>query len=182
MSFPAEKGGYFNKRGEEINFSEKRFQFWLENIPEDIRRLEHDLLKGQRELLHSNLHGFDNRKKVGRFTLIPGFSEDVREASWEQFQKSFLWGEERKERFAKIIEQTRVDLPILLEKHSKIIPADKIKLVALGGSSLYGPRQEGQRLSDVDLNFLIDEENSRLNFQVYPDVRKTEETPYHPLG
>lgn len=182
MAFSPEKGGYLNKKGEEIDFSEKRFRFWLENIPPDVRRLEHDLLKGQRELLHSNLYRFDNKRKVGRFTLIPGFTDDVREASWENFQTSFLWGEKRKERFAEIIEQVRTDLPSLIEKHSKIIPRDKIKLIALGGSSLYGPRQEKQRLSDVDLNFLIDEKTDELNFQVYPDIHKPEEIPYHLFG
>jgi hypothetical protein len=182
MAFSPEQGGYFNKKGEEIDFNEKRFQFWLESIPPDMRRLEHDLLKGQRELLHSNLYRFDNKRKVGRFTFIPGFTDDVREASWEDFQSSFLWGEERKERFAKIVERTRTDLPSLIEKYSKIIPQDKIRLVALGGSSLYGPRQEKQRLSDVDLNFLIDEKTDKLNFQVYPDIHKPEETPYHLFG
>jgi len=44
MNFSPEKGGYFNKKGEEIDFSEKRLQFWLENIPPDVRRLQHDLL------------------------------------------------------------------------------------------------------------------------------------------
>jgi hypothetical protein len=182
MDFSPEKGGYINKKGQEIDFNEKRFQFWLESIPPDIRRLEHDLLKGQRELLHSNLYRFDNRRKVGRFTVIPGFTEDVREAFWEDFQASFLWGEERKKRFSEIIEKARVDLPELLEKHSKIIPRDKIKLIALGGSSLYGPRQEKQRLSDVDLNFLIDERTDKLNFQVLPDIHKPDETPYHLFG
>src|SRR5258708_5234970 len=175
MDFSPEKGGYFNKKGEEIDFSEKRLQFWLENISPDMRRLEHDLLKGQRELLHSNLYRFDNRRKVGKFTLIPGFTDDIREASWENFQDSFLWGEERKKRFIKIVEQARADLPNLLEKHSKIIPAEKIKLIALGGSSLYGPREEGERLSDVDLNFLIDEKTDKLNFQSLPDIHKPEE-------
>lgn len=182
MDFSPEKGGYFNRKGEEIDFNEKRLQFWLENIPSDIKRLEHNLWKGQRELLHSNLYSFDNQKKVGRFTQIPGFTDDAREASWENFQDSFLWGEERKKRFVEIVEQARIDLPELLERHSRIIPADKIKLIALSGSSLYGPRQEGERLSDIDLNFLIDEETDKLNFQVLPDVRKSEEIPYHLFG
>jgi hypothetical protein len=182
MDFSPERGGYLNKKGEEIDFSKKRFQFWLETIPPDIRRLEHDLLKGQRELLHSNLYRFDNRRKVGRFTLIPGFTDDLREASWENFQDSFLWGEDRKKRFAEIIEQTQADLPKLLEKHSRIIPRNKIKLIALAGSSLYGPRREGERLSDVDLNFLIDEKTAKLNFQDLPDIHKPEDVPYHLFG
>lgn len=147
-----------------------------------MRRLEHDLLKGQRELLHSNLYRFDSKRKVGRFTLIPGFTDDIQEASWENFQASFLWGEERKRRFAEIIERAKIDLPELVEKHKKLIPKDKIGLIALGGSSLYGPREEGQRLSDVDLNFLIDEKTDKLNFQVLPDIHKPEEIPYHLFG
>jgi hypothetical protein len=182
MNFSPEKGGYFNKTGEEIDFSEKRFQFWMESIPPDLRRLEHDLLKGQRELLNSTLYRHDNTKKVGRFTVLPAFTDEIREASWEDFQDSFLWGEERKERFAQIIEQARIDLPELMEKHSKIIPKDKIKLIALGGSSIYGPRQEGERLSDVDLNFLIDEKTDKLNFQSLPDIHKPDEIPYHLFG
>lgn len=182
MAFSPEKGGYFNKAAEEIDFSEKRFQFWMESVPPDLRRLEHDLLKGQRELLHSTLYRHDNNKKIGRFTVMPAFTDDVREASWEAFQESFLWGEERKERFAEIIERARADLPALMEEHSDIIPKDKIKLIALGGSSLYGPRQEGERLSDVDLNFLLDERTAKLNFQVLPDIHKPEEIPYHLFG
>lgn len=182
MAFSPERGGYFNKKGEEIDFSEKRFQFWLENIPPDIRRLEHDLLKGQRELLLSNLYQHDNRRKVGRFLLIPGYSEEARGASWEEFQDSFLWGEERKERFAEIVEQARADLPSLIEKHKKIIPRNKIKLIALAGSSLYGPRKEGTRLSDVDVNFLLDERTARRNFDILPDIHKPEEIPYHLFG
>ena len=81
-----------------------------------------------------------------------------------------------------IINQARADLPELIEKYSGIIPKDKIKLIALGGSSLYGPRQEGERLSDVDLNFLIDEKTDKLNFQVLPDIHKPEEIPYHLFG
>ena len=182
MDFSPEKGGYFNNAGEEIDFSEKRFQFWMESIPPDLRRLEYDLLKGQRELLHSTLYRHDNTKKAGRFTVLPAFTDKERADSWEHFQESFLWGEERKERFAHIVEQARANLPDLMEKHADIIPKDKIKLIALGGSSLYGPRQEGERLSDIDLNFLIDEKTDKLNFQVLPDIHKPEETPYHLFG
>ncbi len=182
MAFSPEKGGYFNKKGEEIDFSEKRLQFWLENIPPDIRRLEHDLLKGQRELLLANFYQHDNQSKKGRFILIPGYTEEARQASWEEFQASFPWGEERKERFANIIKQTRADLPSLLEKNSDVIPKDKIKLIALAGSSLYGPRKQGERLSDVDVNILLDEKTAKRNFDLLPDIRKTEEIPYHLFG
>ena len=182
MKSSFERGGYLNKEGEEIDFSEKRFQFWLENIPPDLRRLEHDLLKGQRELLHSTLYRHDNTRKIGRFTVLPAFTDESRETSWENFQDSFLWGEDRKKRFMEIIEQARIDLPALIKRYSKIIPHNKIKLIALGGSSIYGPRQEGQRLSDIDLNFLIDEKSDKLNFQVLPDIHKTEEIPCHLFG
>ena len=30
MDFSPEKGGYLNNAGEEIDFNEKRFQFWME--------------------------------------------------------------------------------------------------------------------------------------------------------
>lgn len=182
MAFSPEKGGYVNKEGKEIDFNEKRFQFWMENIPPDIRRLEHDLLKGQRELLLSDLYRHDNRHRAGRFVLIPGYSEEMREASWEEFQESFLLGEERKERFTKIVEQTRADLPALLEKNKSVIPKSRIKLIALAGSALYGPRKEGERLSDIDLNFLLDEKTPKRNFDILPDIHKPEETPYHLFG
>jgi hypothetical protein len=139
-------------------------------------------VKAQRELFHANLYRFDKKRKAGRFTIYPGFTDDIREASWEDFQESFLWGEERKNRFSEIVERTRADLPGLLEKHSEIIPKDKIKLIALGGSSLYGPRKPSERLSDVDLYFLIDEKSNKLNFQVLPDIHKSEEIPYHLFG
>ncbi len=169
--------------GKMVDFSKKRLQFWLETVPPDLRRLEYELYKRNRKLISADLYKLEHKKKYGRFTFMPGFTEDLEQNAWENFRDSFLKGGDRKERFSEIVNMAQRDLPMILEKYSTIIPKDKVKLIALGGSSFYGPRRTNERLSDVDLNFLIDEETDSLNFNVWPDSGSfSKETPYHLFG
>lgn len=181
-SSPEEKP-YLDTEGNEINFDEKRLKFWLETVPSDLRRLGYEFYKRNRQLINANLYRFENQKEHGRFTVVPGFTDDLNDEAWEEFRNSFLKGEERKERFSEIVESAQRDLPMLLEKNADVIPEDKIKLIALGGSSFLGPRKSGEKLSDIDLNFLIDQEDDTLNFDVFLDAEAPPEIlPYHLFG
>lgn len=45
MNFEGKGLPYLNKKQTPVNFERKRFEFWLENVPSDIRRWEYDLWK-----------------------------------------------------------------------------------------------------------------------------------------
>lgn len=178
-----EKNPYFDEEGNIVNFNEKRLKFWLETVPSDLRRLEYELYKRNRWLINADIYQLENQKKHGRFIVTPGFTDDLNDASMEEFRSSFLKDRERKDRFSEIIESVKRDLPMLLEKNTDVIPQDKIKLIALSGSSFLGPRRPGERLVDTDLNFLIDQEDDSLNFDILPDGDDCSESiPYHLFG
>lgn len=178
-----EKNPYLDEEGNIINFNEKRLKFWLETVPSDLRRLEYEFYKRNRQLINADIYRLENQKKHGRFIVAPGFTDDLNDASMEEFRGSFLKEGERKERFSEIIESVQRDLPMLLEKNIDVIVQDKIKLIALGGSSFLGPRKPGEKLADIDLNFLIDQENDSLNFDILPDGDdRSKSIPYHLFG
>lgn len=183
MESSQEKNPYLDREGNEIDFDKKRLKFWLETVPSDLRRLEYEFYKRNRQFINADLYRFENKEEHGRFTIVPGFTDDLNDEALEEFRNSFLKGEERKERFSEIVESTQRDLPMLLEKNADVIPEDKIRLIALGGSSFLGPRKSGKKLSDIDINFLIDQEDDRLNFDVLPDAEAPPEAiPYHIFG
>jgi hypothetical protein len=173
---------YLNTEGNPIDFNKKRLEFWLETIPPDLRRLEYELYKRNRRLINANVYKLGHKQQHGRFTLMPAFGEELDYNAWEKFQDSFLKGDERKERFSEILESAKRDVPSLVQEHAETIPENKIKLVALGGSSFIGPRREGEFLSDIDLNFLLDQENNKYNFDILPTGKDKEKTPYHLFG
>jgi hypothetical protein len=181
MKFSPETVPYLDVEGNPIEFGKKRLQFWLETVPSDLRRLEYELYKRNRKLINANLYKSEHKKKYGRFTVMPAFTEELDYNAWERFQESFLKGEGRKDRLSKILESAKGDIPHLLEEHVKVIPANETKLIALAGSSILGPRRENELLSDVDLNFLLDREDGKENFDILP-TEESEKIPYHLFG
>jgi len=174
---------YKNKRGENVDFEKKRFQFWLETVPEDIRRLEYELSKRYRNLLHANLYKIDNKQEHGRFLLFPGFDEAAEKNTWGEFKKSFLSGSERIDTLNSIISSVKENISEIILKAGISIDDESVKLIALGGSSFYGPRRSGERLSDVDIYILLDKKDSDNNFEVFPKTSDAEtEVPYHIIG
>ena len=92
-------------------------------------------------------------------------------------------GQERRERFLEIARDAERDLPDIISKYLGSISGDKILLAALSGSSVYGPRRPGQRLSDVDIGFLLDSDNPSLNFEVKHEQTMADfGTPYGIVG
>lgn len=179
MRFNTEGVPYLNSKEKKVDFEKKRFEFWLETVPVDIRRLEFNLFIRQRKLFHADVYRNDKREKNGRFTSFPEFTEDADKGMWKIYRESFLKYPEGIDRLEKILEKVRGDIPRIIDEYSDKIPAEKLQIVALGGSGFYGPRRAGEFLSDIDLNFLIDEETSQLNFEKLPDNNSLDEFQYH---
>lgn len=114
------------EEGDSVDFDKKRLRFWLETVPPDLRRLEYELYKRNRKLINANLYKYENKRRYGRFTMMPAFTEELEYNAWENFQNSFLKGEERKKRFSEILESAKNDVPVLLKEHGKIIPREEI--------------------------------------------------------
>lgn len=157
---------YLDNEGVEVDFEAKRLKFWLETVPEDIRRLEYELWRRKRILHHANLFRFRHKEKFGRFTIKPPYTETQEKIDWEEFARSFLMGNERKERFQEIVQTVEQDIPRFLELYKDQIPLDRVLLIALSGSSVYGPRRRDEYLSDLDIGFLLDSPQSELNFEI----------------
>src|SRR3989304_6471387 len=130
-----EKRPYLDKQGNEVDFEAKRLKFWLETVPEDVRRLEYGLWRRKRLLFHSNLFRFDHKRNAGRFTTKPPYTHEQEHIDWQEFSNSFLMGQERRERFQEIIQEVERDLPEIIDRYIGSVPNDKILLVALSGSS-----------------------------------------------
>jgi len=179
MRFNTEGIPYLKAEGKIIDFEKKRLDFWLETVPSDIRRLEFDLIVRYRKLFHANFYRHNKREKHGRFTVIPEFTMDIDQNIWKAYKESFLKYPEGVNQLEKILEKVRQDVPGIINEYSDKIPAEKLQMVALGGSGFYGPRRPGEFLSDIDLNFLIDEETNRLNFEQLPEANNSDEFQYH---
>lgn len=181
MKFEDASGPYLNKEGQPINFEKKRFQFWLENVPPDIRHIEYDFWQNYRTMVHARMHDEDRMKIMRGFHVFPAFDADSEEQYWQKFSKSFLTGGERLERMRAIEARALADLHIIFETH-KEIDQGKVRLVALGGSSAYGPRKQDTLLSDVDLFFLLDSTTPEHNFDIRPREEEENKVPYHLIG
>lgn len=150
----SEKGTpYFDKELHEIDFESRRFRFWLETVPPDIRRLEYELWRRYRILHHISLYQHEHREHKGRFKIKPPYTEEQEKIDWKTFSSTFLLGEERKKRFQEIVSQTENDLPRIMDFYGEKMPDDHVDIIALAGSAVYGPRELGARLSDIDLRF-----------------------------
>jgi len=168
---------YIDSDSKIADFEKKRLAFWLDTVPSDVRRLEYELWKGYRSLHHLGVRQFDTREKIGgRHVLLKPFTEQDKKDSWQEFQESFLHGEDRRIRFQEILEQAKLDIPTILDRLPQEV-RDKVRIIAITGSSAYGPRRAGERLSDIDINILIDTEDGLLNFEQRPSVE--DKTPYH---
>lgn len=174
---------YIDKKGKEVDFESKRLKFWLETVPSDVRRVEYALWKRYRIFHHLNLYQFEQKRDIGRFAFRPPYTSEQEEIDWKDFSHSFLIGEDRKKRFNEIIYQTEMDLPKIFEAFGDRFPKEHIDIVALTGSTAYGPRKPEARFSDTDLRFLFDVPNDSMNVEVMPDLALKElGTPYHLIG
>lgn len=167
----------------EVDFRNKRLDFWLRTVPDDLWRYEYELWKRYRALFYIKKHEYDTTQRYGRFTYRPAYTDEMRSRDWREFENSFLLGDERKERLENIIEQTTKDLPTLLDAASAHVRDSSFRLVALFGSSVYGPRRPGEVLSDVDVHFLLNNEGTEYNFEITPRyTTESQEIPYHLVG
>lgn len=177
-----EKIPYIDRSGKEVDFEAKRLKFWLETVPEDVRRIEYDLWKSRRVLLHADIYRSEHKRRFGRFTVKPGYDKEQEKIDWQAFAQSFLMGNERKERFLEIVAEAEKNVPKFLERYSAI-PRDKVLLIALAGSSVYGPRRAGEFRSDFDIDVLLDQEKPILNFHVTHDQARADfGQPYEITG
>lgn len=178
----SESRPYLNNEGGEVDFYNKRLQYWLETVPGDIRRLQYEMWLHRREYLNQNKFLYDYYKKnwPARGGKVPSFTDKDSEEYWKEYRASFLHGDERQERFRMIIEQTKESLPKMLESKEIGKNRDKILLVALSGSSVYGPRKQEASLADIDVTFLMDSENSEYNFDIIPKGDKP--SSFHLFG
>lgn len=176
-----ERKPILDRKGQEVDFESKRLKFWLENVPEDIRRLEYELWKRYRVIHHARLFQFEQKKKAGRFTIVPPYPEGQQQVDWKDFSESFLVGDERKERSQDIVNQTQIDISQIIETG---LPsqADKILLAVLSGSSVYGPRKSEEQLSDIDIHFLFDTPTGEHNTEIFPGKLSGFSQPYHIIG
>ncbi len=174
---------YQLQEGVPVDFERKRLDFWLRTVPEDVRRMEYELWKRYRILHHANLFRFENKIKVGRFSIKPPYSEEQQLLDWETFTNSFLRGKVRGERFQEISAEVETDLAGIFKRYSDSIPSHRVILTALSGSSVYGPRRAGERLSDIDLNFLLDTAGPEDNLEIMPNMALADVgKPYHILA
>lgn len=174
---------YLSREGNPINFESKRFKFWLENVPPDIRRLEYDLWKRYRIIHHLGLYQHEHKKTAGRFMITPEYSPEQEKIDWQEFSRTFLTGEDRKKRFSEVVSQTRADLPKIFLVYNDKFPEERIDIIALTGSNAYGPRKENARFSDTDVRFLFDVPDDTLTAELMPnDAMKDLGRPYHIIG
>ncbi|MEI7890866.1 MAG: hypothetical protein WCI36_02760 [bacterium] len=174
---------YVDSHGESVDFEKKRFKFWLENVPKKIRRMEYELSVLYRRLLNANLYKFDNKEKHGRFLVLPAFNEEAEKLMWDQFVGSFLRGKDRIIAFDSIANKVRENISVIMSEADMSIVDEKIKIIAIGGSSFYGPRKLGERLSDIDIHILLDDDTDFSNFEIFPKTKESEIiNPYHIIG
>lgn len=157
----------------------KRFKFWLETVPEDVRRLEYGLWKRRRKLLHANLFHFQKQQEI-KSRATPIYTREQERIDWQTFADSFLFGEERSTRFREAITTARKDIPKIRSLYIGDIPEERILAVALWGSSVYGPRKADAPLSDIDVAFLLD---GNSTYDIKPEKAMADlGKPYHVLA
>jgi hypothetical protein len=176
MSFNPEKN-----TGLHLGLEEKRLRFWLDTVPGDIRRLEYDLYKIRRRIIHANVYRTKNKKRYGRFVSLPPFSQEFDYEEWEKFRGSFLSGEDRVERLSEIVASAKKYLPSLIKEYLNLVSSEDILLVSLSGSSFVGPRKPGEYLSDIDLDFLLSVDDNSSNFDIFAQ-QEDAKNPYHLFG
>lgn len=173
---------YQNFEGERMDFVTKRLEFWQETVPKDIRRWEYELWRRRRILVHSDFFAQSQEHKTLRPLQTAAFTDDIQNEYWRQFQESFLKGHERQQRFQEILSQIELDHDYLFSRIPQGVDKEKIRMIALTGSSIYGPRRKGEYMSDIDVNFLLDQNDDLMNFDIYPTIKEKDREPYHLFG
>lgn len=174
---------YENKDGEEIDFFEKRMEFWVETVPSEIRRYEYELWKRYRKIHQISYFKHLNREKIGRFISEPEYDQNKENEDWDDFKNSFLIGDERKNRFQEVVQLANSFSKEFIASRSAKTKKDfesEVLLSAITGSSFYGPRKKGEFLSDIDINYLLDDNTSASNFEVLPHINDS--PPVHITG
>lgn len=162
---------YENSEGTEINLSEKRMAFWTETVPEEIRRYEYELWKRYRDIFLIKQHRQKAAQISVRTDFVEPYTDEVQDKSWDKFRSSFLFGEKRKEKFNRIVDISSDYSKKFINKISEQTGEDfesEILLTAIGGSSFYGPRKDGEELSDIDLYYLVNDQGTESNFEILP--------------
>lgn len=174
---------YLDKNDQPIDFEKKRFQFWLDKVPHEIRRWEFDLWKRYKILNQIGYREHIHLKKYGRAKPFPGYTTEMQQKGWKEFKDSFLLGEERKERLQELIHDAEHDWSDLLLKNGISISKEEIGLVALEGSGFRGPRKADTKFSDVDIKILLRRDDGSRNFEIMPSVNDTSNKHfYHVIG
>lgn len=182
MNFEDKGFPYLNKNQIPVNFERKRFEFWLENIPADIRRWEYDLWKCHKVLAQIGYRDFIHQRGRGRTILIPGYTREIQEKDWQDFRETFLLGHERIGRFREIVSQVGSDWEKMLEENQIEIMKEDVGIVALEGSGFYGPRKADTQFSDIDIKILLKVKDGLRNFEIMPSIRNTDRPFYHVIG
>lgn len=111
---------------------------------------------------------------------FPEYTSDMALTDTDIYVASFPKGEERQERQSEIINEADALLPKWMNQEEIAAKHDLIRLVAITGSSAYGPRERNSSLADIDVAFLLDKDNDEDNFEIFPE--KSDEEPFHLLG
>ena len=167
-----------DRKETETGLNSKRFKFWLENIPADLRRIEYDLWERYRILHHAKFYQFKNKRQAGRFSTVPGYPLELQEKDWQEFAESFLTGEERKNRFQDVVVTTQKNLDKIIGLAG--LSKDGTLLIALTGSTVYGPRQSGEKFSDIDIGILLKHRPGGKKLNILPEQSQDDtDQPFH---
>ncbi|MDD5437953.1 MAG: hypothetical protein PHC70_02295 [Patescibacteria group bacterium] len=181
MSFEGHQP-YLNKEGYPVDFEKKRFEFWTQKVPYQIRRWEYDLWRCYKTLSMIDYRDYTHLNDRGRPVPVPGYSDDIKEKDWQEFRDSFLTGENRKKRFLELISQIKSDWNNVLHVNEIEIPENEIGIVALEGSGFYGPRKSEAFMSDIDIKILLDRSDNGTNFEIMPSIKNLGKPFYHVIG
>lgn len=171
-----------NKNLDPVDFERKRFEFWLEKVPPDIRRWEYDLWKRYKILAQIGYRTYLHMKDKGRAVPMPGFTSEIQEKDWLEFSNTFLTGHERATRFQELLQQVGRDWEKMPEDYSIDVKSDDIGIVALEGSGFYGPRKANTPFSDIDVKILLKTSDGSRNFEIMPSVKNSDKPYYHIIG
>lgn len=149
---------------------ESGIDFWLANVPKKLRRLEYEVWKREKKLVQARYYRFSKQRELApKLGLMQPFNESAEEKAWENFTESFVAIPERKSELKNIVRECLHDLPSLKRKVKTRLPKDiGIDLIALTGSSVYGPRKKDSELFDRDINFLLNVGGSTHNLNIMP--------------
>lgn len=149
---------------------ESGVDFWFENVPKELRRLEYEVWKREKKLVQARYYRLSKQRELApKLGLMQPFNKSGEEKAWENFTESFVATPERKTELNNIVRECLHDLPSLKRKVKARLPKEiGINLIALTGSSVYGPRKKDSELFDRDINFLLKVVGSTHNLNIMP--------------